>query len=52
MDAFVHVGTGELIVVDVDTTPDLSEGSVLYQQVGWGGAVGRAVVWLAGWLFG
>lgn len=34
MDAFVHADKGEIIIIDVHTVPDLSQESLLLQQVG------------------
>lgn len=33
MDAFVHADKGEIIIIDVHTVPDLSQDSLLLQQV-------------------
>ena len=33
MDAFVHADNGEIIIIDVHTVPDLSQDSLLLQQV-------------------
>lgn len=34
MDVLVHADKGEIIIVDVHTVPDLSQDSLLLQQVG------------------
>lgn len=33
MDVFVHADKGEIIIIDVHTVPDLSQDSLLLQQV-------------------
>ena len=39
MDAFVHADKGEIIIIDVHSVPDLSQDSLLLQQVSLGEAV-------------
>ena len=44
MDAFVHADKGEIIIIDVHSVPDLSQDSLLLQQVSLGEAMGHPVM--------
>lgn len=47
--AYMHAETGELVISDVSTTPDLSPGALIFRQVG--GWMGGSLEEWAGWLF-